>query len=74
MEQMKRSEKYKKFKDCGIPRYLMLDHQEKKKESIMLFVISLMMFVLAFFGKTEWQRSIGLLLLFGVNTVSIINR
>lgn len=74
MEKMKRSEKHRRFKDCGIPRYMMLDEKEKKKENLMFLVISLMMLVLALAGKSEIQRMFGTGALFISNLIGVMNR
>lgn len=74
MERMKRSEKYKRFKDCGIPRYMMLSEKDKKKESYMFIFLALMMLVLVLVGKTEAQRVFGAISLFLSSLVAVLNR
>lgn len=74
MEKMKRSEKHRRFKDCGIPRYMMLDEKEKKKEDLLFLIISLMMLVLALAGKSEIQRMFGTGALFISNLIGVMNR
>ena len=74
MEKMKRSEKHRKFKDCGIPRYMMLDEKEKKRENLMFLIISLLMLVLALVGKNEIHRTFGTVALFISSLIGVMNR
>jgi|GEM_PF-4752459 hypothetical protein len=74
MEKLKRSEKHKLFKEHGVPRYLMLDEKEKKREQAMCVVLAFMMVVLAFAGKTNAQKSFGVLSLFLVNLIGVLSR
>lgn len=74
MEKLKRSEKHRLFKDHGVPRYLMLDEKEKKREQAMWAVVAFMMVVLAFAGQSNAQKSFGVLTLFVVNLIGVFSR
>lgn len=74
MEKMKRSEKYKTFKEYGIPRYMMLDEKDKKKESYMFIFIALLMLILALIGKTDGQKAFGAVSLFFSSLIGVLNR
>ena len=71
MENLKRSEKHKIFRDYGVPRDIWLDEKEKKREQIMWIWVALMMLALAFAGKTEAQRTFGLVALFITNILGV---
>lgn len=74
MEKLKRSEKYKIFRDYGVPRYMMIDLEERKREQRLCAFVAFMMLVLAIAGKTEAQRTFGLLALFISSLVGVFNR
>lgn len=74
MEKMKRSEKYKAFKDYGIPRYLMIDEKEKKREQRFWAFLALLMLILAIAGKTDMQKTFGTVTLFLVSLVGVFDR
>lgn len=74
MEKMKRSEKYKAFKDYGIPRYLMMDEKEKKREQRFWAFLALLMLVLSIAGKTDMQKTFGTISLFLVCLVGVFDR
>lgn len=74
MENLKRSEKHKIFRDYDVPRYIWLDEKEKKREQMMWIWVALMMLVLAFAGKTEAQRTFGLVALFITNLLGVFYR
>lgn len=64
IENMKRSEKYRLFKDLGIPRYVLLDEKAKRKEQIFWSSMAFLMLVLSMTGRTDVQRVFGKLALF----------
>lgn len=74
MEKMKRSEKYKAFKEHGIPRYMMLDEKEKRREQKFCAFLALLMLVLAIAGKTDMQKTFGTVTLFLVCLVGVFDR
>lgn len=74
MEKMKRSEKYKAFKEYGIPRYMMIDEKEKKREQRFWAFLALVMLVLAIAGKTDMQKTFGTVTLFLVSLVGVFDR
>ena len=74
MEKLKRSEKHRLFNNYGVPRYLMLDEKEKKREQAMWVVVAFMMVLLAFAGQTNAQKSFGVLSLFVVNLIGVFSR
>ena len=59
MENMKRSEKHRLFKDCGLPRYLLLDEKAKRKEQISWSVLAFLMLLLTFIGRNDAQKTFG---------------
>ena len=71
---MKRSEKYRNFKEFGLPRYLMLSEKDKKRESILWIILSVMFLLLALNGRNEIQKYVGVVLLFVVNLVGVLSR
>lgn len=74
MENLKRSEKHRLFKEHGAPRYLMLDKKEKRREQLMWTFIASMMLLLAFLGKTETQKTFGMVVLFIVSLLGVFDR
>ena len=74
MEKMKRSEKYRAFKEYGIPRYMMIDENEKKREQRFWAFLALLMLVLAIAGKTDMQKTFGTVTLFLVSLVGVFDR
>lgn len=74
MENMKRSEKHKLFKDCGLPRYLLLDEKAKRKEQITWSVLAFLMLLLAFVGRSEAQKAFGQLALFIICLFGVFDR
>lgn len=74
MENLKRSEKHKIFRDYDVPRYIWLDEKEKKREQAMWVVVAFMMVLLAFAGQTNAQKSFGVLSLFVVNLIGVFSR
>ena len=73
MEKMRRSEKYRLFKDQGVPRQLMLKEEERKREQAFWAVIAFMMLVLALIGKTDSQQVFGMLALFAISLIGVFN-
>lgn len=71
---MKRSEKYRNFKEFGLPRYLMISEKDKKRESILWIILSVMFLLLALNGRNEIQKYVGVVLLFVVNLVGVLSR
>lgn len=71
---MKRSEKYRNFKEFGLPRYLMISEKDKKRECILWIVLSVMFLLLALNGRNEIQKYVGVVLLFIVNLVGVLSR
>lgn len=71
---MKRSEKYRNFKEFGLPRYLMLNEKDKKRESIMWVSISVLLLVLVLVGRNELIRNAGAVSLFFVNLLGVLSR
>ncbi len=74
MEKMKRSEKHRRFKDCGVPRYMMLDDKDKKKENVLFLIVALLMLVLALVGKTDTHKTFGVVALFISSLIAVLNR
>lgn len=71
---MKRSEKYRNFKDFGLPRYLMLNEKDKKRECMMMVFLSVLFLLLTLMGKNEIQRYSGAFFLFFINILGAISR
>ena len=71
---MKRSEKYRNFKEFGLPRYLMISEKDKKRECILWIILSVMFLLLALNGRNEIQKYVGVVLLFVVNFVGVLSR
>lgn len=71
---MKRSEKYRNFKEFGLPRYLMISEKDKKRECILWIILSIMFLLLTLMGKNEIQRSSGALFLFFINILGALSR
>ena len=71
---MKRSEKYRNFKDFGLPRYLMISEKDKKRECILWIILSVMFLLLALNGRNEIQKYVGVVLLFVVNLIGVLSR
>lgn len=71
---MKRSEVYRNFKEFGLPRYLVLSEKEKRRESILWIILSVMFLLLALNGRNEIQKYVGVVLLFVVNLVGVLSR
>lgn len=71
---MKRSEKYRNFKELGLPRYLMISEKDKKRECILWIILSVMFLLLALNGRNEIQKYVGVILLFLVNLVGVLSR
>lgn len=74
MEKMKRSEKHRLFKDCGLPRYLLLDEKAKRKEQITWSVLAFLMLLLAFIGRNDAQKIFGQLALFIICLLGVFDR
>lgn len=71
---MKRSEKYRNFKEFGLPRYLMISEKDKKRECILWIILSVMFLLLALNGRNEIQKYVGVVLLFVANLVGVLSR
>ncbi|MDU2374731.1 hypothetical protein [Anaerococcus vaginalis] len=71
---MKRSEKYRNFKEFGLPRYLMISEKDKKRECVLWIILSVMFLLLALNGRNEIQKYVGVVLLFLVNLVGVLSR
>lgn len=71
---MKRSEKYRNFKEFGLPRYLMISEKDKKRECMMMVFLSVLFLVLTLMGKNEIQRCGGALFLFFINILGALSR
>ena len=71
---MKRSEVYRNFKEFGLPRYLMLNEKDKRRECMMMVFISALLLLLTLMGKNEVQRSSGAFFLFFINILGAISR
>lgn len=71
---MKRSEVFKKYKKNGIPRYLTISEEEKRRESIMWIILAGAFLFLVVAGKTEMQRIAGGFMMFLVNAVGVLSR
>lgn len=74
MENMKRSEKHKLFKDYGVPRYLLLDEKAKRKEQISWSVLAFLMLLLTFIGRNDAQKTFGQLALFIICLFGVFDR
>ena len=74
MENMKRSEKHRLFKDCGLPRYLLLDEKTKRKEQISWSVLAFLMLLLTFIGRSDAQKTFGQLALFIICLFGVFDR
>lgn len=73
-KELKRSEKWKEYKDFGIPRYLMLSEKDRKKECMLWVFVSVLFLLLAVAGKNEIERYIGIILLFLVNAIGAFSK
>ncbi|MDD7766291.1 MULTISPECIES: hypothetical protein [Anaerococcus] len=73
-KELKRSEKWKEYKDFGIPRYLMLSEKDKKKECMLWVFVSVLFLLLAVAGKNEIERYVGIILLFLVNAIGAFSK
>lgn len=73
-KELKRSEKWKEYKDFGIPRYLMLSEKDRKKECMLWVFVSVLFLLLAVAGKNEIERYVGIILLFLVNAIGAFSR
>ncbi len=73
-KELKRSEKWKEYKEFGIPRYLMLSEKDRKKECMLWVVISVMFLVLAIAGKNDIERFGGAFFLFFINLCGAFSR
>lgn len=73
-KELKRSEKWKEYKEFGVPRYLMLSEKDKKKECMLWVFISVMFLLLAISGKNEIERYVGIICLFLINTMGAFLR
>ena len=73
-KQLKRSEKWKEYKDFGIPRYLMLSEKDRKKECMLWVFVSVLFLLLAVAGKNEIERYVGIILLFLVNAIGAFSK
>lgn len=73
-KELKRSEKWKKYKDFGIPRYLMLSEKDRKKECMLWVFVSVLFLLLAVAGKNEIERYVGIILLFLVNAIGAFSK
>ena len=73
-KELKRSEKWKEYKDFGIPRYLMLSEKDKKKECMLWIFVSVLFLLLAIVGKNEIERYVGIILLFLVNAIGAFSK
>lgn len=73
-KELKRSEKWKEYKDFGIPRYLMLSEKDRKKECMLWVFISVLFLLLAVAGKNEIERYVGIILLFLVNAIGAFSK
>ena len=71
---MKRSEKYRNFKEFGLPRYLMISEKDKKRECILWIILSVMFLLLALNGRKKKKKYVGVVLLFVVNLVGVLSR
>ena len=73
-KELKRSEKWKEYKDFGIPRYLMLSEKDRKKECMLWVFVSVLFLLLAVAGKNEIERYVGIILLFLVNAIGAFSK
>ena len=73
-KELKRSEKWREYKDFGIPRYLMLSEKDRKKECMLWVFVSVLFLLLAVAGKNEIERYIGIILLFLVNAIGAFSK
>ncbi len=73
-KELKRSEKWKEYKDFGIPRYLMLSEKDRKKECMLWVFVSVLFLLLAVAGKNEIERYVGIILLFLVNAIGSFSK
>lgn len=71
---MKRSEKYRNFKEFGLPRYLMISEKDKKRECMMMVFLSVLFLLLTLMGKNDVQRCGGALFLFFINILGALSR
>lgn len=74
IENMKRSEKYKLFKDCRVPRYLIISEKEKRREQIFWAFLAFMMLTLSIVGRNDIQKIFGKLALFFVSLFGVFDR
>lgn len=73
-KELKRSEKWREYKEFGIPRYLMLSEKDKKKECMLWVFVSVLFLLLAVAGKNEIERYVGIILLFLVNAIGAFSK
>lgn len=73
-KELKRSEKWREYKEFGIPRYLMLSEKDRKKECMLWVFVSVLFLLLAVAGKNEIERYVGIILLFLVNAIGAFSR
>lgn len=73
-KELKRSEKWREYKEFGIPRYLMLSEKDKKKECMLWVFVSVLFLLLAVAGKNEIERHVGIILLFLVNAIGAFSK
>lgn len=73
-KELKRSEKWREYKEFGIPRYLMLSEKDKKKECMLWVFVSVLFLLLAIAGKNEIERYVGIILLFLVNAIGAFSK
>lgn len=73
-KELKRSEKWREYKEFGIPRYLMLSEKDRKKECMLWVFVSVLFLLLAIAGKNEIERYVGIILLFLVNAIGAFSK
>lgn len=73
-KELKRSEKWREYKEFGIPRYLMLSEKDRKKECMLWVFVSVLFLLLAVAGKNEIERYVGIILLFLVNAIGAFSK
>lgn len=71
---VKRSKKYRNFKEFGLPRYLMINEEDKKRECVKMIFLSVLFLVLTLIGKNEIQRCGGALFLFFINILGDLSK
>lgn len=74
VENLKRSEKHRLFKNYGVPRYVLLDEKAKKKEQLFWSGLAMIMLILSFAGRSDVQRTFGTVSLFLVCLVGVFDR